>query len=364
MLPSLLEKGDKLKNELHKLEDFLNDSHFRDWILNEQPDPQNPYWKQWLEDNPDKASLFRRAVQVLETLRDQSVPWAEESKAQILERIQSAIRQGENSSNESVPLFPDQRRRPFRWYKAAAAILILLSSAALWQMDIFNGNPSPDITNNNRITRATAGQRSTIYLPDGSIVFLNAGSQLQYDSSAFEGTSREVFLTGEAFFQVHKNPGKPFRVHSNGLITTALGTSFNVRTYTGLPSKIQLASGKVRVDKTGVGRQTEESIVLEPGQEAIVGKDGRLHLQEIPVDHIDAWRTGALLFDRTPFDEAVKTLEIWYGKEIVVKGMKNIQPLINGRFDNEQLDKILESMQFSLGFNYTIEEKHVIIEFY
>lgn len=354
-----------MEKELHNLEDFLNDDHFRSWVLEQGADPLNIYWRKWLEDHPDKAVSFHQAVKILETLRDQSVPWATEHKEQTLRHIQSAIREDRSEESKTIPLYPARQKRSYGWYKiAVSAAIVFLLTAAIWQLVVFRSSPAENGIVHEWIIQSSKDQRAEVQLPDGSIVVLNAGSELKYDRSGFGKGSREVFLTGEAFFDVYKDPANPFRVHSNELITTALGTSFNVRAYPGLLQKIQLATGRVKVDKTGDDHTVTAAVILDPGQEAILESDGGLHIQQVPISHIDAWRKGSILFDRTPFDEAVKILEIWYGAEIVVKGIKDAQPLINGRFDNEQLDKILESMQFSLGFHYTIDGKQVTIEFY
>lgn len=354
-----------MKKELRHLEDFLRDEHFRRWVLEEGSNPLNIYWRRWLEDNPEKATRFHQAVRILEFLRDASVPWAEERKARTLEQIKRSIGKGQSLGNESIPLYPPQRTLSSGWYKiAVSAVVIFLFAVAIWQLSKTDRPVSQEVVVNDWIIRSSPkGQRSEIHLPDGSTVFLNSETELKYNRTGFALKHRDIFITGEAFFEVQKNADLPFRVHSDAFVTTALGTAFNVRSYAGLPHKIQLASGKVKVDNLDEGRQAVAAITLEPGQEAVWGEDQKLHIRQIAVSNIDAWKNGILIFDKTPFDEAVKALEIWYGTAISIKGMDNRQFMINGRFENEQLDKILESMKFSLGFSYTIDQQRVTIEF-
>lgn len=368
-----------------RLDDFLNDDDFRHWVLEEKKSDRNLYWSGWAANNPGKADRFRQAIQVLESLRDESVPWTEEREARTLRNIRSAIRKAREARETNIPQTPEWYWLPHVWYKtAAAAVILLFFSLALWQFGRDSHAPAPEIAVSDWVSESNiSGQRSEVVLPDGSIVALNAESELRYDRLSFGRDHRDVFLTGEAFFEVRKNPESPFRVHSNDLITIALGTSFNVRAYADLPTRVQLATGRVSVSRDGGSGSPGEAIsseaisseaitnevasgevvFLEPGQEAILGQDEELHVQHIAVSRIDAWRNGILLFDKTPFREAVRTLERWYGVEITVKGLTGGEPVLTGRFENEQLGKTLESMQFSLGFRYTIDRDRVTIEF-
>lgn len=361
----LLKKGGHLTKKLDRLDDFLNDDDFRRWVLEENKNDRNLYWSGWAANNPDKAGRFRQAIQVLESLRDESVPWAEERKIRTLRNIRSAIRKAQGARETNILQPRDWYRLPRVWYKtAAAAAILLFFSLAVWQLGRDSHVPSSEIAFSDWVTESNkSGQRSEVVLPDGSIVALNAESELKYDRLDFGKGHRDVFLTGEAFFEVRKNPESPFRVHSNELITTALGTSFNIRAYADLLTRVQLATGRVSVNRDRKSSPAGEAVLLEPGQEAVLGRDEKLQVRHIAVSRIDAWRNGILLFDRTPFREAVKTLERWYGVEITVKGLGAGEPVLTGRFDNEQLGKTLESMQFSLGFRYTIDRRWVMIEF-
>lgn len=354
-----------MKKELHHLEDFLNDDDFREWVLEGKSGRLHLYWLRWLETHPDKASPFHQAVKVLESLKDESVPWDQDRKSRTLRHIQAGIRKTQSTGDKYVSLYPRQKKRPYHRYKIAASLAILFAfTLTFWWLRTANRSAQQEGAANDWVTQTNLrNQFSEIQLPDGSTVTLHRDSELKYDRSGFGRGHRNVYLTGEAFFEVQKNPEQPFRVHSGEFTTTALGTSFNVRAYADLPIKIQLATGKVKVYSDGESQQSGEEIILSPGQEAALGKDQQLHVRQIAIGKIAAWKKGVLVFDKTPFEEAVKILERWYGVEIDVKGPADRQPVINGKFDNEELDKTLASMQFALDFSYSINDQHIKIEF-
>jgi ferric-dicitrate binding protein FerR (iron transport regulator) len=202
------------------------------------------------------------------------------------------------------------------------------------------------------------GQRAMIYLPDGSTLWLNAQSSIEYEKN-FSDTVRSLRLVGEAFFMVKKNPEKPFIVYAGNTQITALGTSFNVEAYEGDDEvNVSLEQGLVMVRKQN---QLEKSgVLLHPGDMAIVPSHGN----EILVSSLDpisafAWKDGDIIFKNAQFDEVIHKLERWYG----VKFHYNEKPANNwrftGTFHNEYLENILEAISFGERIDYEINGKYV-----
>ena len=180
-------------------------------------------------------------------------------------------------------------------------------------------------------TRTQAGQRIKVTLKDGTQIWLNAGSILKYPND-FEGDTREVYLEGEAFFDVAKDKAHPFIIHTSKMDTKVLGTSFNVQAYPNQEKQVvAVVTGKVSVQST----ITDEKIVVTPGQKALLAKNtNRLQAQKnIKITSISTWRKNILSFDDTPLNEAVETIARNYNVAIQLedKGLSNLR--INASFE-------------------------------
>src|SRR5690606_5078196 len=158
------------------------------------------------------------------------------------------------------------------------------------------------------------GVKYTTVLPDGTQVKLNSSSSIKYPEQ-FSEDLREVFLKGEAFFEVKHDQQRPFIVHSGDLKIQVLGTSFNVRDYGDeTETRVALVTGKVRIDPQS---DTSSSLVLEPAQMAVFNRENR-SLQKKPFDFKTeiGWKEGVLIFSNTTLAEAFDKIERWYGVEI------------------------------------------------
>ena len=216
-----------------------------------------------------------------------------------------------------------------------------------------------------QVKSTAGGQKFTIFLSDGTKVKLNSESKLEYPKT-FSDSSRVVHLTGEAFFDVKKDPQRPFTVISHNLSTTALGTSFNINAYRGNNNiVVSLTTGKVQVSfNKGVNKE-DSKITLEPGSQAIYS-NSRNSIEKQPFDeNIElAWKEGVLYFEDASWDQIVNQLERWYGVQISVSNLNpSSNKLYTGFFKDESLENVLESLSFSKNFKYVIKSQKVYVEF-
>jgi transmembrane sensor len=189
----------------------------------------------------------------------------------------------------------------FRSAAAAAVIILLLGSIALWQQ-----RPAKQAAVAVMMEKTTgAGHTSQLQLADGSTVWLNAGSTVRYPA-AFATDKREVFLEGEAFFEVSKDAAKPFLVHTGNITTRVLGTSFNVATY---PENKQVAV-TVLTGKVSVGNNQ-----LTPRQQATCSQDGKTVAlyENIDPGEITGWKEHKIIYNNKPLSQLAASLERWYG---------------------------------------------------
>ncbi|SFB52307.1 FecR family protein [Algoriphagus aquimarinus] len=291
----------------------------------------------------------------------------------VLERIHKELkleedgnRKGSLSKKKKV-ISNDKRRGAFdkNWFKlGVAAVLVFGFVLTVYWTDNRLGleEKVAVVSQVEYIIREVGpGQKLTLKLTDGSVVILNSNSQLKFPKN-FDGATRDVYLEGEAFFDVYRDELKPFVVHSKFVETSVLGTSFVVNENL-LAGKVQVSvlTGKVRVtEQENFGK--DRKVVLAP-MDAVRFNDktGAFETKKVGYDEVFAWKDNVLFFDNTQFSEVVIELENWFGVKIdVQKNIKNRKDY-SGRFDNESLEMILTGLAFTYGFEFEIISNKVII---
>lgn len=186
------------------------------------------------------------------------------------------------------------------------------------------------------------GEPKEFLLPDGSTVWLNSESQIRYADN-FPGKVREIFLNGEAFFDVKRDESKPFIVHAGSLATQVLGTSFNIRAYVERSDiEVTVSSGKVSVfDSTGV----KERLVMDQ-QISYKKSTGRFTRQSVSSRNTSLWKEGELFFDSVTFGEVAQILERRYQVYIQFDDNKTKNCPVSARFSK---DESLQQILYMLG---------------
>lgn len=247
------------------------------------------------------------------------------------------------------------RANQFIFLKIAAAISVLVIVALI----AFYTGPSgqtPRVRELAIITKANLkGQKSTIVLPDGSVVRLNANSKISFPEK-FSPDIRAVSLQGEAYFEVTHDRSKPFVVTTGEATTTVLGTSFNIKGQNEKNIVITLVTGKIKVSTE------KEALLLKPNQQAVVGKSSaRIDTSSVDVTRFIEWKDNILAFDQTPLVEAIEMLEDWYGVEIELKNQALGSCRITGRYEAESLENVMKSLQFILKGEYVFDGQKVTL---
>ena len=207
------------------------------------------------------------------------------------------------------------------------------------------------------------GQKSSIHLPDGSTVWLNAGSKLSY-SSDFNNETRKLHLEGEAYFEVAKNPNIPFEVFTNNLVITALGTSFNVNAFGNKQiEKIALNTGKVKIECLDTIKYRCTPSYLKPGDLALFSNHTRrISISEFNVSDPFGWKDGRIVFHHASFDEVIDVLSRWYNVEFEITGSLNQEWNYSTTFENEVLENVMGSLKFTEKIEYEINGSKVEIK--
>lgn len=233
-----------------------------------------------------------------------------------------------------------------------AAIVVLI--CGLW----WAVRPDDDRATQKMETVYSAGKKSAVVLADGTRVDLNVNSVLRYPAS-FDGDSREVELSGEAFFEVAHDVARPFVVHAGAQRIEVLGTSFNVRCYGGESAiETTLIEGRVLLDcEAG-------SVILQPGQQALFSTlESELEVKSADVGNFVAWKTGKYSFVNQTFDAIIAVLERGFGVSIQIMNEELKHKSYTMRFENgESLEKILELIKINGKFEYRYQNGQIIIE--
>jgi ferric-dicitrate binding protein FerR (iron transport regulator) len=204
------------------------------------------------------------------------------------------------------------------------------------------------------------GRQYQLSLPDGSGVWLNAGSSIRFPT-VFKDNRREVSITGEVYFEVIKNASSPFLVNmENGTKIEVLGTRFNVNAYNNENSiNTTLLDGSVRIitsaDKAGVE--------LKPGQQAQVERNtnGNVHvLTNIDTEKVTAWKNGSFNFEGSTLEEVLRQIERWYDIKVVYNSSNPGFKFRGGMYRNVNFSDVLQVLK-GMGVKYEWDGKTLTI---
>lgn len=204
------------------------------------------------------------------------------------------------------------------------------------------------------------GMVSQIILADGTKVWLNSGSTLQFPLK-FDSRKREVKLTGEAYFEVAKNDKQPFLLNTQELNIEVLGTSFNVVSYNDETiSEVVLVTGKIKLS-TENHNMTKELGFMHPGQKTVYYRNNKkVYTEEVDVDKYTAWRNGELMFRDDSMEDVIKRLSRWFNVEIIVTDSEINEYVYTATFKDESLMQVLSFLKFSAPINYRIEDRKAL----
>ena len=345
----------------YRAEDFAAEESFQEYALGINPLSINQ-WGQWIKEHPEKLEETVLAVQMVRNLQFRN-PDLTDKKEFDRQQLQyhlfnedsfKSTNRSERNANQVV----------FNFWKVAATFIALVTVAYIvWRANEYNwfDRHRQAVEHSTLIEKTIPkGQKYTIQLIDGTIVKLNSESTLRFEEDLNQ-QKREVYLTGEAFFDVARDPLRPFIVHTGSVETCVLGTAFNLRAYSNEKSiEVALIHGKIKVKNN----QSPEklSAILEPHQMIRIDENtDRYVVQTFDETAISGWTDGILYFKNAGISEIVQKLERWYNVEVQVKGELGVKAF-SGEFDNESLDKVLNGIGFSLHFQYSIKGRKVVIQ--
>lgn len=285
------------------------------------------------------------------------------------------------NSSEELPAKSSKKK----WLIAfiSTAVALMLAAGYMFIPDGSAKETEGTIAKNQINTKN--GSKTSLVLPDGTKVWLNSGSQLDYDKT-YGNKLREVSLTGEAYFDVVKNADKPFVIHTSKMDVKVLGTAFNVKCYPGEKTiETSLLRGSVEV----MLKDRQEKIMLKPNEKLIINNEERAgettgatqagakqaiksnkpiisvsHLTLLPDDNTvveTAWVQNKLIFSGESFEEVALKMERWYNVKIEFKDASLKEEKLTGNFEKETVGDALKALALVAPFSCTMKNDQVTI---
>ena len=319
---------------------------------------ENLAFRQWLNCNQKNREEFNKIALSYQLSKGRVV---DNQKSRVLTKVRKRI---EIDHDQLIAREQYSKNVRMKVLVSIAASIIILISVGMFYYT--NTIPSDVLVTNQVETEVKtnpAGQKSKVFLPDGSIVWLNSESSISYQPE-FNDSCRQIHLTGEAYFEVKKDQDRHFMVSSGTVTTTALGTAFNVNAFDENRITVSLTHGKVNVEASN-GMGGKQALIINAGEGVVYNSESENEISKISIDpeKVMMWRNGLLHLENASLSETITRLERWYGVTIILKNQPKEKWNANGLFDNEYLDNVLHSLSFSQRFEYSIEGKKVFVSF-
>ncbi|MGO4294871.1 FecR family protein [Chitinophaga sp. RAB17] len=301
----------------------------------------------------------------------------EEDADRLVDRVSSFI---EEESRAQASARPVAERRRFMARKWLVSLLVVVGCAGGLLTYYYKQSPFAGY----KIVTTDAGMKTRIRMADGSTILLNAGSTLRYPEK-MDKAFREVYLTGEAYFDIKHAASRPFIIHAEKMDVRVLGTSFNIRSYKEEDfEETAVISGAVEV----VVKEGQQVFRIAPNEKVLLRKasaekdtkgnavntattQGNIVIERQPLSPISstdssrvletAWINNQLIFQNETLSAIVQRLERWYGVKIIIRDPQLAALRFSGRADNVPIEKLLNILQEIQPFKYSIQDDIITI---
>ncbi len=308
------------------------------YLSNEATPAEQEQLFDWVSQNPQNKKVFDEYVSL----------WSVRHKQGPLFNVQSGL----TRLNERINAYEEQEGKKTAfwnvWNMAAAVVLLLVSGFTLYFFGIsaFESHAKALLSET-----SAADQQAVLTLADGSIITLNKQATLKYPA-VFDSKTREVYLSGEAFFKVAKNSLAPFVIHTGNVTTTVVGTSFNIRASAD-SVMVSVATGKVVVSD---GKQME---VLKP-YEKLLSANQVFFKTQTDLSELN-WNGRALEFKDINLSQAAELISQFYEVQVAFTEEKLKKCTITGKFRNQKLETVLQAIEFSTGVHSKVRGDTVVL---
>ena len=357
---------------LYDISDFVIDEDFIRWV-HEQREEDNIFWSAWLQQHPDKHLVVASARRIVEAIQFQQSDINGQEIEQEVHRLLQTI-----STQQVIPEPNTSKVISFKWWYAAAVLLFCITGA--WYFFFRNTNKQPYaytamVSSKQLIEHVNTSENPLVLtLPDGSHITLASKSRVSYAhtfgsaDTAKNGVTRDVYLLGEAFFEVTRNPNRPFRVFANEIVTKVLGTSFTVRSFEkDTTVQVTVRTGKVSVYKQAPAQASGKlsEIILTPNQQLVYERMGQTFQKVLLSNPAIIATTGndrTLVYDEAPLDRIFSDLSKVYGISIVFDSDLLKKCTVTADLTNEPFYRKLDLICGAIDAHYEVIDGQVVIE--
>lgn len=307
----------------------------------------------------------------VEEFNGQELGFANASEKNVTESFNRVIKK---INAQQSQVFTKKRNYHVISWLSVAAVFLIVAGAAIF----FRPAEKQAEKQNQNIVSTKKGSKTSVVLPDGTLVYINSDSRISYSPDFGAHKTREVTLVGEAYFDVAKDKTRPFIVHTQNFDIKVLGTVFNVRSYEDeKTSETTLLRGSVEV----LLKKTNSTIMLKPSEKITIRNTlpqnetpGKVKTQipEVVLDKVKPivgddstfnetfWLKNKITFDQAPLEEIASTIEKWYDVKIVIKDPALNNRKISGTFEGKSLHHVMEALELAGRFKYSISEENII----
>ena len=364
---------------LFDISDFVLDDDFIRWVI-EGRKADNDFWNDWLAANPDKYMAVAEAKKILESIRTEEPIINADDREYEIDRLLMTVSEKDGTPELMEPTVPVRlvsiSRR--KWWYVAAAVLIGVVAITGYISQRHNKVTDQfaylEVTPSKHLIESVNTSEKTIKLelPDESVVELAPNSRIAYPNDFDSSNTRDVYLSGEAFFKVTKNPARPFRVFANEIVTKVLGTSFIVRSF----EKDTVIQVTVRTGKVSVYSQANEAkshkstsqpggIILTPNQELVYKRSEQKFQKNLLANPAEIGPRPAnqesMLYEEAPLEKVFSQLGKNYGINIVYDVELLKACTVTADLRNEPFYRKLDLICKAIGADYEIIDGQIVI---
>lgn len=353
----------RLHNLLDKyLNNSCSESEMKEFLnilkrADNEPEIKRSLSEVWKQISDSKISLKENVLQ-------NSDQWFEEIYLEARAREKSCLDKDLPSRVPKEPRFLSYNHNFSQWIKVAAIMLFSVLLSLIYYTISSEEHVSSIVYTE---TIAKPGEKVRLMLSDGTQVNLNSGSRLEYPDSFDGSLTREVWLEGEAYFDVVHDNSRPFTIHAEEIVTKVLGTSFSIRSY---PEEeeamVAVAEGKVVVLESGSGTTSSggnNSVELEANQWTNFRSNDQSFTTQIGnVSKLIAWNEGVLFYENEKLEEVAYQLERWYGVTINFENEEIKDCVIQGEHRKQTLENVLKTITYAfVGMEYQINGRQITL---
>ena len=361
---------------LFDISDFVMDEDFIRWVY-EKNKEDNDFWNNWLARHPQKNMAVAEARRILESIEMEQKTVNQTEVDNQVQRLLQTITEQEHSDYSIAETHSIHSFR--KWWYAAASVIVIASAITIFYFLSKPGTRAGEFAYTKQVSSRhlvenvnTSEKAITIKLPEGSTVQLAPNSRISYANDFDTTSTRDVYLSGEAFFNVTKNPSRPFRVYANEIVSKVVGTSFSVRSFEqDTIIQVTVRTGKVTVysqtrEKKSASMDKQGAIMVMPNQQLLYQKEDESFQKVLLKDPVMT-EPMAVGVDRgnedIPITTMLKNLTEAYEINIVfdaelLKHCTINAPGIKSESFYEKLDMICKA----IGARYEIIDGQIIIQ--